>query len=156
VTVEFALMFFLLVLFMFTIFEYGRLLMMRHLVNNAAREAARQAAIDCNFTQVSTSGPPVFAARSPSLQTSDIQTTLFNFLASQPLNNSSGQPLQPSDVTVTLVNPGQGQKFFTDAVFGQGVVVTVDARYQSMLPGLTFLPLAQITVVCTMGSEANN
>ena len=41
VTIEFSLMFFLLVLFMFAIFEYGRLLMIRHLVNNAAREGAR-------------------------------------------------------------------------------------------------------------------
>jgi Flp pilus assembly protein TadG len=155
VTVEFAVVFFLLVLFMFVIFEYGRLLMMRHLVNNAAREGARQAAINCNFTQDST-GQFQALNLTPQQKTTQVQNTVFNLLASQPLNNSSGQPLQASDVQVSLVNPGPGQQYLTDATFGEGVMITVNTQYQPMLPGLTLLFPTPIALKCIMGSEANN
>jgi Flp pilus assembly protein TadG len=159
VTIEFPIVFFVLVLFMFAIFEYGHFIMLRHLVNNAVRAGARQAAVDCSFSQVGNSNPPKFQADNPGLQTQDIQNTVFAQLASQTLNNASGKPLQASDVQVFLVDANGNpiaNSVFNQAQFGQGVAVQLDVRYQPILPGFGFLvDSTPINVICIMRSEAN-
>src|SRR5271166_4646311 len=70
------------------IYDYGRYFMMRQLVNNAAREGARQAVANTN-TQ----------------NTAMIQDTVVQYLANQPLANPSGNAFGPSDVVVVQVNP---------------------------------------------------
>jgi hypothetical protein len=160
VTIEFALMFFLLVLFMFAIFEYGRFIMLRHLVNNAARAGARQAAINCSFTQIPGTSPPQYQALVPPLNTANIQQTVIDLLANQPLKNAAGTPLQPSDVQVQLLDPKTETvipgSVFSTATFGGGVAVSVSAGYDPILPGLGFLlPSTPIQVVCIMRSEGN-
>jgi hypothetical protein len=159
VTVEFALMCILLLLFMYAIFEYGRFLLFRHLIDNAAREGARQAAVNCGFQQVPNSNPPVYQPQNPALTTLNIQTTVVDYLASQPLNNAGGSPIQPGDVQVYLLDANENQiqgSTFNQATFGQAVVVRVNCTFEPILPGLGFLlQTTPINVTCIMRSEGN-
>jgi Flp pilus assembly protein TadG len=155
--VEFALIFFVLVLFLFAIFEWARVVMIRHLVTNAVREGARQAAVNSSFSYDPTT--QTFAPQA--LTAADIQSTVFNYLANQQLNNAvTGQPLQPSDIQVSLADPTTGQEVpgtdFAGARFEQGVAVRLNCTYSPILPGLGILmDRVPIDVVCVMRSEAN-
>src|SRR5208282_941126 len=86
--VEVALVLLVCLIFMFAIYEYGRFLMMRQLVENAAREGARQAVTGTN-----------------TVSTAQIQNTVLQYLANQPLQNASGSALQASDIQVFQANP---------------------------------------------------
>src|SRR5262245_40847208 len=104
------------------VYEYGRFLMVRELVDNAAREGARQAA----------SGTNVYT-------TAGIQNTVLQYLANQQVRNASGQPLQAADVEVYRADPASGQpaspdSTWTNAAFGQPIAVRVNASYRPMLP----------------------
>src|SRR5208283_5155435 len=70
------------------IYDYGRYFMLSQLVNNAAREGARQAVANTN-TQ----------------NTSMIQNTVVQYLANQDFTDSSGNAFSASDVVVLQVNP---------------------------------------------------
>jgi Flp pilus assembly protein TadG len=118
--------------FSFGIFEYGRFYMMRQLMENAAREGARQASVNTN-----------------SLVTSDIQNTVTKYLAGQQLNNLAIQAYQAD-------TSGNNIGLWTDTTFGTGIAVQVDADYPPMLPNFGILPhLIHITVKANMRSEAN-
>jgi Flp pilus assembly protein TadG len=158
--VEFSLVFPVLILFMFAIFEYGRFLMVRQLLDNAAREAARQAAVQAGFVY----DPTTHTVVSQTLTTANIQTTVINFLAGQPLENTSGKPLGPSDIQVYRADPTTGLpmtdakgSLWTNASFGESIAVAVTCQYQPMLPGWGFLVNPDpITFICLMRSEANS
>ena len=102
-------------LFLFAIFEYGRFIMMVQLVENAAREGARQA---------------VSGTDSPT--TSNIQSTVNYYLA--------GQNLQSVSIQVYMMNPTTGANLgsWNNAAFGNTIAVQVTANYQPMLPTLVF------------------
>jgi Flp pilus assembly protein TadG len=104
-------------IFLFAVFEFGRVIMMRHLVSNAAREGAREA--------VTNTG---------ALATSDIQTTVTNYLA--------GQHFQSVTIQVYQADPATGNNIgaWNSAAFGGTVAVEINAVYQTMLPGLGWLP----------------
>ncbi len=70
------------------IYDYGRYFMLSQLVNNAAREGARQAVANTN-TQ----------------NTAMIQNTVVQYLANQNFKDSSGNAFSASDVVVIQVNP---------------------------------------------------
>ena len=74
------------------IYDYGRYFMMSQLVNNAAREGARQAVANTN-TQ----------------NTAMIQNTVVQYLANQNFKDSSGNAFSASDVVVLQVNPADGR-----------------------------------------------
>jgi len=126
------------------IFEYSRYFMLSELVNNAAREGARQAVVTTNTQNTAT-----------------IQNTVFQYLAGQNLTNSSGKPFTASDVLVYQVNPATGVKTspdsnWYDAAFGSSIMVQVNARFTPMLPTLKFLPTTVILQgTAVMSSEAN-
>jgi Flp pilus assembly protein TadG len=126
------------------IYDYSRYFMLSQLVNNAAREGARQAAANTN-TQ----------------NTAMIQSTVINFLANQNYTDTSGGPIQASDVIVQQVNPATGQPTspdsnWYDAPFGSGIMVRVTARFNSLFPGFGFLPTTvTVTGTSVMSSEAN-
>ncbi len=157
--VEFSLVFPVLVLFMFAIFEYGRFLMVRQLLDNAAREGARQAAVQSGFAYNPTTQS--YVAQPTTL--SAIQNTVLYRLAGQPVLNSSGAPLQATDVNVYRADPTTGLPMadakgplWTNASFGESIAVAVTCQYQPMLPGLGFLTTpTPITFICLMRSEAN-
>src|SRR5262249_24016980 len=144
VAVEFAFAFSALTVIMFAIFEYGRFLMVKHLLDHAVREGARQAVVN-------TSTQPV----------PDIQATVFNYLTGQPLLNSSGVALSQSDVQVFRADPATGQPMtdakgstWTNAGFGEGIAVQLNAQYRPMLPTFGIIPdPIPISFICVMRSE---
>jgi len=130
--VEFAIVIGSCLMFMFAIFEYGRFVMIRQLMENAAREGARQAVSGTN-----------------KLATSDFQATVTQFLVSQPLSSL--------DIQVYLSDSaGNNIGSWTNASFSQSIAVKVTGSYTPMLPGMGFLQNPDnLTVVATMASEGN-
>jgi Flp pilus assembly protein TadG len=111
------------------IYDYGRYFMLSQLVNNAAREGARQAVANTN-TQ----------------NTAMIQNTVVEYLANQNFTDSSGKPLSASDVVVIQVNPATGaptspDSNWYDAPFGSGIMVQVNASFVPLFPTFRFLPM---------------
>jgi Flp pilus assembly protein TadG len=100
--------------FLFAIFEYGRFVMLRHLMDNAARESARQAIVGTN-----------------SLATTDIQNTFTSYLANQPITVTSFNLYKADPATGN--NIGQ----WTDAGFGDAIAVDVQGTYNSLFSPIT-------------------
>ncbi len=126
------------------IYDYGRYFMLSQLVNNAAREGARQAVANTN-TQ----------------NTAMIQNTVVNYLASQNFSDAGGTAFSASDVVVLQVNPATGaaatpDSNWYDASFGSTIMVQVNAKYTSLFPNLGFLPTTvNLQGTAVMSSEAN-
>ena len=131
--VETAIVISLVLLLIFGIYEYGRFVMVRQVIHNAAREGARLAVVNTN-----------------TLTEDQIKATVTNYLA--------GQQLGTVTTTVTWVDPATGayKGTWSDAAFGQGIAVQINAQYTPVLPALlsmsSTIPL-QVRVV--MYSEAN-
>lgn len=120
--------------FMFAIFEYGRVIMLRQLLANATREAARYAIYNTN-TQ----------------PTPDLKSYMTGFLASQPLTITSFNAFQ-ADPNNSYVSVGPWQ----NTPFGKPIVVQVQASYVPILPTLKFLPNpVTLKDTATMYSEGN-
>jgi Flp pilus assembly protein TadG len=133
VLVETALVIGVCLLFMFAIFEYGRYVMIRQIVENAAREGARQAVVTTS-----------------SATTANIQATVQQYLAGQNLSGLSIQVYQADPATGANIGP------WTSAQWGQGIAVEVSGNYKSMLPSFGFLPnTVPVHVKAIMRSEAN-
>jgi Flp pilus assembly protein TadG len=131
--VEVAASLLILLILMFAVVEFGRFIMVRHLVDNAAREGAR----------VAVSGDST-------LTTSDIQNVVTNALI--------GQPLQNVNVQVYEVDPATGANLgpWTSAGVGNSIAVSVSGTYQPILPGWNYLPNSvTLTATVVMQSEAN-
>ena len=115
------------------IFEYGRYVMLRHLLDTAAREGARLAVVN---TQTLTTG--------------DIQAKVNSYLYNEPVNLSSFQ--------VYKADPATGANIgnWTDAAFGDPIAVDIQGSYTPILPGLGFLqnPVTMNAKI-VMLSEAN-
>jgi Flp pilus assembly protein TadG len=149
-----------LVLFMFAIFEYGRFLMVRQLLDNAAREGARMAAVQGGFIY----NPTTQTFQPQPTTQGTIQSFVISRLVGQPLLNRSGGPLQPTDVnlyradeTTGLPATDQIGPLWTNATFGDPIAVSITCQYQPMLPGWGLLTNpTPITFICMMRSEANS
>ena len=126
------------------IYDYGRYFMLSQLVNNAAREGARQAVANTN-TQ----------------NTAMIQNTVVQYLANQNFTDSSGNAFIASDVVVVQVNPATGEPTspdsnWYDGPFGSAIMVQVNANFTSIFPTLGFLPTTvKLHGTAVMLSEAN-
>ncbi len=120
---------------LFGLFEYGRLIMVRHLLDHAAREGARRAVVTTN-----------------TLTTADIQALVTARLAGQ-VNNPT--------VTVYKADPVSGANIgaWSDAGFGEAIAVRVETNYNWMLPNFWQLfGISQpgtLTSTSVMRSEAN-
>jgi Flp pilus assembly protein TadG len=132
VMVETALVLSMCLLLFFAIFEFGRFFMIWELMNNAAREGTRQAAVNTG-----------------SLATSDIQQTVTNYLAGQQLNNLNIQVYEADATGNSIGN-------WNDAAFGEGIAVQIDGDYVPLLPASGILPKTiHISVKSLTQSEAN-
>ena len=126
------------------IYDYGRYFMLSQLVNNAAREGARQAVANTN-TQ----------------NTAMIQNTVVQYLANQNFKDSSGNAFSASDVVVLQVNPATGvatspDSNWYDAPFESAIMVQVNAKFTSLFPRFGFLPTTvNLQGTAVMLSEAN-
>lgn len=116
--IETAIVIFPCLLFMFAVFEYGRVIMLRQLLANATREAARYAIWNTN-TQ----------------PTPNLQTYMTTYLAGQPLTITSFNAYE-ADPSNNFANLGPWQ----NAPFGKPIVVQVQASYTPILPSFGFLP----------------
>jgi Flp pilus assembly protein TadG len=130
--VEFAIVISACLMFLLGIFEYGRFIMIRQVLDNAAREGVRQA-----------------ISGTATLTTSDIQATVTNFLAGQPVSNLNIQ-VYLSDST------GNNVGSWNNATFGQPIAVQVTGTYAPILPGLGFLlNPTNLSAMSIMRSESN-
>ncbi len=126
------------------IYDYGRYFMLSQLVNNAAREGARQAVANTN-TQ----------------NTAIIQNTVVQYLANQNFKDSSGNAFDASDVVVIQVNPAtraptSPDSNWYDAPFESAIMVQVNAKFTSLFPTFGFLPkTVNLVGTAVMLSEAN-
>jgi Flp pilus assembly protein TadG len=116
----------------FGVFEHGRILMIRQLLQNAAREGARQAMVGTG-----------------TLSTANIQSIVTNFLVNAPVSNVNIQ------VYETDAN-GNNVGAWNSATFGTGIAVQVNADAQSVLPSMGLLPSTlHFQVKSIMRCEAN-
>lgn len=133
--VEFAVVFTLFLLIVFGIFEYARYVMMRQLLENAAREGARFAVV---HTYDST--------------TADVEAQVMRRLVGQE------QQLQNLAIQVYRADPTTGANLgaWTDARFGESICVQVNGDFNTVLPNFLFMrnPLP-IEGRVIMNSEAN-
>jgi Flp pilus assembly protein TadG len=135
--VETALVVNLMMVILLAVFEYGRLIMIKQIVDNAAREGARFAVVSTN------TNPPTTQAQ--------IVSTVSGFLVNQPLANLNIQVYEADPTTGNNIGP------WSSAPFGEDIAVQIDADYQPMLPA-TFgiLPTSlHVLTKSVMRSEAN-
>jgi Flp pilus assembly protein TadG len=139
--VEFAVVAPVFFLVLFGIMEYARFLFTVQMLNNAAREGARYAAV--NTTVVTTS---------------DIQNYVDKYLAGQGTTQLVGYS-PTSNVTVYKADPTTGADLgqtWQNAGWGDGVGVTVSGTYRPLMPGLMHLSSSfTIKGICVMVCEAN-
>ena len=132
--VETAIVLILCMLLVFGIYEYGRLVMLKHLLDNAVREGARYAVVHTSDAT-----------------TADIQNTVRSFLA--------GQDAQLQNVNIQVYmsdSNGNNTGQWTDATFGTYIAVQIDADYKPTLPTLLFMnATVHIDTRSMMYSEAN-
>ena len=116
----------------FTIAEYGRLVMCRQLMNNAAREGARYALVSTG-----------------SKTTADVLAAVDQHLGDPNLDNLSVQVFK---VDAAGANTGA----WTDAAFGEGICVQIDGDFRPVIPVISRLPdPLHLTVRSVLRSEAN-
>ena len=131
--------------FMFAIFEYGRYVMVRQVMENAARVGARMSVVM----------PTSYV--SAAVATQQVNDAITHALASIPL---SGTP------TVTMFqadNSGNNIGPWTQTPFGRNIVVQIDGDLPVMFPTFGFIPnnsttvpnAIHITVKVMMRGEAN-
>lgn len=127
----------LLVAILLGVFEYGRVVMIRHLLTNAAREGARMAVVG--------------TALSPTASTQDIVKRVEIALADRRLENL--------EISVHEVDPSTGEDRgeWGQAGFGSPIAVHITCDYSPVLPTtLGILPERfRLSAVSLMRSEAN-
>jgi Flp pilus assembly protein TadG len=131
---------------MFGLFEYGRVVMVLQLMNNAAREGARVAVVTPSSSTDTTTA------------TNSVVQVVTNYLSGQTqgAQNVNVQVLQADDSGNILNSP------WTSTPFGQNLVVTIDLDFPTLFPGANYLPnsgaaanTVHLSAQCMMRSEAN-
>jgi Flp pilus assembly protein TadG len=140
--VETALVLIPLLMFLFGIFEYGRLLMDWNLLNNAAREGGRYALANNQDPAIST----------------DVSTIVTNYMAGRS-TSFSGFTVSVSGVSMS--GPNAGTAYTGNGVNnlapGDQITVTVTGNYQFMniIPTVSapnaFLMTSSVTLMCEGG-----
>jgi Flp pilus assembly protein TadG len=137
--VEAALVMSICLLFIIGILEYGRLMMTKQILDNAAREGARYAVVNTN-----------------NATTADVQNVVDTCMAGQGAQLSGYS--KSSNISVFMADPTTGTNIgtWTNARFGQAIGVQITGTYQPVLPIFVFLP-GNITLTgqCLMRSEGN-
>ena len=101
---ETALVLNVLILGVLGVFEYGRLVMLRQLMQNAAREGARLAVVG--------------TASNPEVTTAQIQNTVISYLAGQSISGVTVQVYQANPTTGADLGAGPGAGKTTDEDMG--------------------------------------
>lgn len=166
VMVETAFSVVVLVTVMFVIFEYGRLMMVRHVMDNAAREGCRLAVASTNLPD------PLVGNPNPVPPNPDIvvRDRITDYMASQTIHLSgwdktnsvapwgagnSNIDIYRSDSAGSPMTDSVGRKW-TNASVGDRIAVKVTGNFVPMLPTFSFLNNPQpINVVVVMRSYGN-
>ena len=139
--VEFAFVAPLMLMFLLATFEYARFLFTLQLVNNAAREGARYAAVN---TTTDT--------------TASVQAYVDTYLAGQGATQYVGYT-PSSNITVYLADPITGVNTgasWLNASWGNVIGVSISGTYQPIVPGMYFMTGSMtVTGTCLMTIEAN-
>ena len=167
-TVEFSVVCILFFTMLFGIFEYCRFLMVLHVTNNAARDAARYAVVKTNGGNMP--GDPSTIPTHAQLET----VVKTGMLGGQPVATGMGgleSNIEDFAVTIFTVDPdglalnppvirpvmnGSTPAAWNSAGFGQRIGVRVSGNYRPIAAGLLLLPSSipfQVTVM--VSSEAN-
>lgn len=113
-------------LFMFAIFEYGRVVMMQQIMKNAARAGARTAVVTAT------------SVVNPATATANVNNTVTSNLAQLPLVNVTITIYQADDtgnnITPPLSNGKPDPNGWTATPFGKNVVVQIDADCPNLFP----------------------
>jgi Flp pilus assembly protein TadG len=137
--VEAALVMSICLLFILGIMEYGRLMMTKQILDNAAREGARYAVVSTT-----------------SVTTAQVQNVVDTSMAGQGAQLADYN--KTSSITVFKADPATGANIgsWADTRFGEAIGVQITGTYQPVLPIFVFLP-GNITLQgsCVMRSEAN-
>lgn len=135
--VETAIVINVLLAILLAVYEYGRLIMVKQLMDNAAREGARLAVVSTNPNS--------------GVTTATIQSTVTGFLAGQLYNNLTIN-VGPAD-TSGNINTAQS---WNTVPFGSNIGVQVTLTYVPIVPINFGLPgVMQLTSKSIMRSEAN-
>ena len=131
--VEFSFVAIIFFLFVFGIFEYGRLFFIRHLMDTAAREGARFAVVNFNDATLA----------------ADTQNLVDQYMGSYTTLPGYTRQVYMTDNTGANLGPPE------NALFGQLIAVQIDADFDPVLPTFLFLGTPHLQVKITMSSEAN-
>lgn len=137
VAVEMALVLPLFLLLAFGLFEYGRFLLVRNIIDHAAREGARFA---------------VVRAANQDTTSTDILDRVEDQLAGQ------GRQIHGLALELFKADPETGEKIgeWQDAAFGETIEVRISGNYRAVTASWLFLPTTfPIEARCMMKSEAN-
>jgi len=137
VIVEAAMVLPILMLLMFGIFEYGRFMLIRNVIDHAAREGARHAVVRVAGNQT---------------QTEEI----IDFVEQKLV----GMEIQLEDLTIEVykADPGNGSNIgaWQDAAFGETIAVRISGNYRPITAAILLMPTTIPTETrCIMKSEAN-
>jgi Flp pilus assembly protein TadG len=117
VAVEVAIVLPVAFLLMYALFDFGRAITTKQMLDNAVRAAARQAIVSTT-----------------TLATSDIQTTVNNYMGNLKLSGMSVQVYQADPTT------GANLGAWTNTQLGQCIAVQVTGNYVPVIPKFSFLP----------------
>jgi Flp pilus assembly protein TadG len=150
-TVETALVVSVCLLFVFGILEYGRYVMTRQILENAAREGARYAVVN---TQNGTTSD-VQNRVNQMLAGQGVQLSDYNQATSIQVFKADPATLSPLDANNSVV-ASWTQAPFTNATFGQGIAVRITGTYTPVLPSFLYMGQTMpVQATCVMHSEAN-
>jgi len=137
--VEMAFVAIILFVFMFAIFEYGRYMMVRQVVENAARAGARQAVVTAT------------SYVTPAAATATVQSVITQNLAGQNLQNLVITIYQ-SDATGNNIGP------WTQTPFGNNIVVQIEGDLTVLFPSLSMPPPinATLSILPNNGAAPNS
>jgi Flp pilus assembly protein TadG len=130
--VETALVLGLALMFVLGLFDFGRVIMMQQLVENAAREGARQAVVGTS-----------------SMSTAQIQAIVTQYMA--------GQTVSSLSISIYEADPTTGANIgtWTNASLTNCIAVQVTANCATMTPTFSLLPsLVPLKATAVMYSEA--
>jgi Flp pilus assembly protein TadG len=133
VAVEVAIVLPVAFMLMYALFDFGRAITTKQLLDNAVRAAARQAVVGTT-----------------TLSTANIQTTVSNYMGSLALSGMSVQVYEANPTT------GANLGAWTNTQLGQCIAVHVTGNYVPLIPKFSFLPnpLA-LSATSIMYCEAN-
>jgi Flp pilus assembly protein TadG len=139
--VEAALVLPVVLMFLFGILEYGRYVMMRQVLTNAAREGARYAQI---HTQ-----PLTVGSTTSGNTTTDVTNRINQALA--------GQKLSGQTVSIYAADSvGNNIGIWNNAQNGQSVCVEINGSYPVIVSQLLFMPISiPVTAKAVMRTESN-